>query len=82
MSPEEIITLLENIPGLSHSQLLALVVGLIVTYLGNSPWAQRSQLLGSSFRITAAAVWAFCWLFLPNALVKVLFPQGPYNQII
>ena len=78
MSPEEIITLLENIPGLSHSQLLALVVGLIVTYLGNSPWAQRSQLLGSSFQITAAAVWAFCWLFLPNALVKVLFPQGPY----
>ena len=26
------------------------------------------------------AVWAYCWVFLPNALVNTLFSKGPHNH--
>ena len=30
-------------------------------------------------KVTATAVWAVCWLCLPNALVRSLFPLGPHR---
>ena len=59
-----------------HFGALSLGVALnIIHYFRRALFRER---LGHTFNIAAAIVWACCWIFFPNALVRVLFLQGPY----
>ena len=60
-----------------HFGVLSLGVALnLIHYFRRALFCER---LGHTFNIAAAIVWACCWIFFPNALVRVLFSQGPYS---
>ena len=61
-----------------HFGALSLGVALnLIHYFRRALFCER---LGHTFNIAAAIVWACCWIFFPNALVRVLFSQGPYTS--
>ena len=65
--------------GMDALHFEALFLGVALNIIHYFCRALFRECLRHTFNIAAAIVWACCWIFFPNALVRVLFLQSPYR---
>ena len=70
---------MELISKLSMVQLNLLLLGVAVSIM-SATGAATPPLFFFKYKVMATAVWASCWFFLPNSLVKTLFPKSTHNH--
>ena len=77
-SPGELVALLDLVSGLGAEQVSLLLLGIIFSIMSSFCSSLSSPLWLIVNKVITTAVWAVCWLCLPNALVRSLFPLGPH----
>ena len=78
LSPLEYFSLLDTVGSLGVWQCICLLIGIVFSVLSHYRSRLPFSLRMLINKATATAVWAICWLCLPNALVRYLLPSGPY----